>query len=91
MAAGVIVVGRTAAGANFYMNHRETAMVAETPDDAAQALIELEDAALRDRIARQAHRYISRWFPDAEPTALWRDLAASLAPQQRTSKTALAA
>lgn len=90
MAAGVIVVGRTAAGANFYMSHRETAMVAETPDDAARALVELEDASLRERIASQAHRYISRYFPDHEPTALWRGLAATLAAEARP-RQALAA
>jgi tetratricopeptide (TPR) repeat protein len=41
MASGIVVVGRTAKGANFSMKHGETAMIAETPAAAADALFEL--------------------------------------------------
>lgn len=71
MAAGIVVVGRTASGANFCMQHRETAMTAETPEDAAQCLRELEDAALRDKISHNAHKYISCYFPSEEPARFW--------------------
>jgi hypothetical protein len=73
MAAGIVVVGKSARGANFAMEHRTTAMVAETPEEAAAALVELEDAQLRDRISRAGHDFISRYFPGGEPTSFWRE------------------
>jgi glycosyltransferase involved in cell wall biosynthesis len=72
MAAGIVVVGKSARGANFAMEHRQTAMIAETPQEAAQSLRELEDAALRDRISRAGHAFIRRYFPSGEPTEFWR-------------------
>jgi glycosyltransferase involved in cell wall biosynthesis len=71
MAAGIVVVGRTAQGANFCMQHGETAMTAETPQKAAECLVELEDAALRDKISRKANEYISYYFPSEEPKRFW--------------------
>jgi dTDP-4-amino-4,6-dideoxygalactose transaminase len=71
MAAGIVVVGKSARGANFAMEHRRTAMVAETPEAAAESLIELEKEELRDAISRAGREYIARYFPDAEPTAFW--------------------
>jgi glycosyltransferase involved in cell wall biosynthesis len=73
MAAGIVVVGKSARGANFAMEHRRTAMVAETPADAAAALRELEEPGLRETIARNAHGLISRYFPEREPTEFWRN------------------
>jgi glycosyltransferase involved in cell wall biosynthesis len=73
MAAGIVVVGKSARGANFSMEHRETAMIAETPEEAAAALFELEDADLRDRISRAGHAFISRYFPAGDPTSFWRE------------------
>jgi glycosyltransferase involved in cell wall biosynthesis len=78
MAAGIVVVGRSARGANFSMEHRKTAMIAETPEAAAESLRELEDATLRDEISRNGHAFIRRYFKDAEPTALWRKTLAEL-------------
>ncbi|MBX7082243.1 MAG: glycosyltransferase [Nannocystaceae bacterium] len=72
MACGMVVVGKSATGANFSMQHRKTAMVAETPEVAAQCLRELEDATLRDQISRNAHEFISRYFPTGEPRRFWR-------------------
>ncbi|NJP11975.1 MAG: glycosyltransferase [Leptolyngbyaceae cyanobacterium RU_5_1] len=71
MASGIVVVGRTAQGANFCMEHRETAMTAETPEEAAQCLLELEDAELRDKLSHNAYHYIRRYFPSEEPTQFW--------------------
>lgn len=71
MAAGVVVIGRKATGANFAMEHRKTALVAETPAEAAQCLLDAEDDALRERIAEAAHAAISRYFPANEPTEFW--------------------
>lgn len=73
MAAGIIVVGRTAQGANFCMQHGETAMTAESAKDAAQCLRDLEDAVLRQKIAKNAHKYISYYFPSEEPTRFWQE------------------
>lgn len=81
MAAGIVVVGKSARGANFAMEHRRTAMIAETPEEAARALLELEDAALRDRIAREAHAFIARYFPQGEPTQFWRRTLEELRPR----------
>ncbi len=78
MAAGIVVVGRSARGANFAMEHGKTAMVAETPEEAAESLRRLEDATLRDTISRNAHAFIRRYFPEGEPTDLWRQTLAEL-------------
>lgn len=72
MACGMIVVGKSASGANFSMEHRKTAMIAETPEAAAESLLEIEDAGLRDSISKNAHAFISRYFPSGEPRAHWR-------------------
>jgi len=53
------------------MQHGETAMIAETPQKAAECLRELEDGVLRDRISRKAHDYISYYFPSEEPARFW--------------------
>lgn len=73
MAAGIVVVGKNARGANFSMEHRRTALVAETPDEAAACLREIEDHSLREEIARNGRDYISRFFPENEPTTLWQE------------------
>ena len=73
MAAGIVVVGKTARGANFCMQHRETAMTAETPEEAAKCLFELENAELRDKISRNAYDYISRYFPVKKPAHFWQE------------------
>jgi glycosyltransferase involved in cell wall biosynthesis len=73
MAAGIAVVGRDAGGANFCMKHRETALVAETPEEAAAALVEAEDPGLREQLSRTGHDFIRRFFPDREPSGFWRD------------------
>lgn len=75
MAAGIVVVGKTAKGANFCMEHKETAMIAETPEDAAQCLIELENAELRVRLSQNAYAYIQRYFPAGEPQQFWQMIA----------------
>jgi hypothetical protein len=60
------------------MEHRRTAMVAETPEAAAESLRELEDATLRDELSRNGHAFISRYFPDGEPMTHWRATLAEL-------------
>jgi hypothetical protein len=78
MAAGIVVVGRSARGANFSMEHRRTAMIANTPEEAAVALRELEEQELRDTIARNGWDFIRRYFPDAEPAEFWRSTLGEL-------------
>jgi hypothetical protein len=73
MASGIVVVGRTASGANFCMEHRKTAMVAETPQQAAECLIELDNSELRTTLAQNAYQYISRYFPTEEPKKFWQE------------------
>lgn len=72
MASGIVVVGRNARGANFSMEHRKTAMIANDAEHAAQCLLDLEDLALRKSIAENAHEFISRYFTKNEPTAFWK-------------------
>ena len=72
MAAGIIVIGKNARGANFLMENGKTSLVANTPEEAAQRLFDAEDAELRTRIATAAHDQISRYFPRTDPTAFWR-------------------
>ncbi|MGI0487300.1 glycosyltransferase family 1 protein [Pantanalinema rosaneae CENA516] len=86
MASGVVVVGKTARGANFCMEHRQTAMVAETPEAAAQCLLELEQAELRDRISRQAYQAIRYFFPSEEPTRFWQRCIQQYERSTRPSK-----
>lgn len=74
MAAGIVVLGRTAHGANFCMDHGKTAMTAENPQEAAQCLFELENMQLRDQISHNAHEYISQYFPSNAPTVFWQDV-----------------
>jgi hypothetical protein len=74
MACGMVVVGRSARGANFSMQHKETAMIAETPAEAAHCLRELEQPQLRDHLSRNGHAFISRYFPENEPTEFWRQI-----------------
>jgi len=72
MAAGIVVVGRDAAGANFYMKHRETALIANDPDQAVEALGEIENAAVREKLSRGAYAAARAWFPENEPTDFWK-------------------
>ena len=77
MASGIAVVGKDANGANFCMRHDETALVADTPEGVARALVELEDDLLRDRLSRAGSRYIQRYSPGQAPTEFWREAIAS--------------
>jgi glycosyltransferase involved in cell wall biosynthesis len=92
MAAGIVVVGKSARGANFSMEHQRTAMVAETPGEAAAALRELEDDTLRDTISRNAHAFIRRYFPSGEPATFWRSTLSDLGfPVRATAESSEAA
>ncbi|WNZ21448.1 glycosyltransferase [Leptolyngbya sp. NK1-12] len=73
MAAGVVVVGKNAKGANFCMEHRETAMTANTPEAAARCLFEIENPELRDLLTQNAYQAIKRYFPTEEPADFWRE------------------
>jgi len=71
MAAGVVVVGRNANGANFCMQHRKTALVCDYAEGTAAFLLALEKRSFREYLADNAYRYIQRFFPEAEPTRFW--------------------
>jgi hypothetical protein len=77
MASGIVVVGKTAKGANFCMEHRQTAMAAETPEEAARCLLELENAELRNHLSQNAYQYISQFFPTQTPKLFWQHVIAS--------------
>lgn len=76
LAAGVVVVGKNAKGANFSMQDGETALIANTVAEAVEKLFQAEDAELRIRIAKAGHKFISRYFPENEPAKFWRELLA---------------
>ena len=67
MAAGVVVIGKNATGANFSMQHNKTALVCNTVDETVENLFRAEDEKLRTELAGEAYNFISRYFPDAEP------------------------
>ncbi|MEO6185380.1 MAG: glycosyltransferase [Steroidobacteraceae bacterium] len=71
MAAGIVVIGRTATGANFSMRDGVTALIAESPDRAADRLLEAESQELREQLAAAGRDFISRYFARAEPLAFW--------------------
>jgi hypothetical protein len=56
------------------MEHRETAMIADTPEAAARCLLELENSELRELLAENARRAIKRYFPSEEPTEFWQQV-----------------
>ncbi|WP_299490080.1 glycosyltransferase [Acaryochloris sp. IP29b_bin.137] len=71
MAAGIVVVGKTARGANFCMEHGKTALTGETPAEVVQCLFQLEDQTLRNTLAQNGHDYIAQYFPDRKPAQFW--------------------
>jgi glycosyltransferase involved in cell wall biosynthesis len=71
MAAGVIVIGKNATGANFSMQHNKTALVCNTVDETVDSLFRAEDEKLRNELTNAAYDFISRYFPKAEPKAFW--------------------
>jgi glycosyltransferase involved in cell wall biosynthesis len=77
MSAGVVVVGKTAKGANFSMRHDETALIAQTVEGTVDAFFRLEDPALRRELSVAGHEFISRYHPDREPAEFWRRVLAS--------------
>jgi len=79
MAAGIVVVGKDACGANFYMKHRETAIVADEPNKAAEALATIEKEDVREHLSRNGYAIAKRWFPQAEPTSFWKSFLAQRA------------
>ena len=51
---------------------RKTAMVAETPQAAAQAFSNSKEGAARETVSRNGYEFIRRYFPENEPAAHWR-------------------
>jgi len=76
MAAGVVVIGKNATGSNFSMQDGETALVSSTVEETVTKLLEGEDDALRTRIAEAGYEFISRYFPENEPTEFWKQILA---------------
>jgi hypothetical protein len=77
MAAGVVVVGRNANGANYCMQHGKTAMVCNYPEGTAAFLLALERSAVRQNLADRAYAFIKRYFPEGEPTRFWKTILAN--------------
>jgi len=78
MAAGVVVLGKDALGANFCMRDGETALVGNSVEEAADAMRRAEDPELRDRLTQSARSWIARYFRDAEPRRFWQAFLARL-------------
>lgn len=76
MSAGIAVIGRDARGANFCMQHERTALVANDPESAAEALLRAEDHELRDAMTRRAAEQISEFFPEGRPKQFWQEVLA---------------
>lgn len=82
MAAGIVVIGRSANGANFCMQDERTALVAETPEQAAEALLRAEDAELREQLTKNGYAFIQRYFDTGEPHLFWKQVIQSFGPRQ---------
>jgi hypothetical protein len=78
MAAGIVVAGKNAGGASFYMRDRETALVANSVEEAAAALREIEASDLRQRLSETAYATAREFFPDAAPRRFWQTFVGSL-------------
>lgn len=72
MAAGIVVVGKTARGANFCMENGKTALTGETPAEVVQCLFQLENETLRNTLAQNGYDYIKQYFPEGKPAQFWR-------------------
>lgn len=75
MASGILVIGKNANGANFVMQHEKTALVANTPEEAAIMLKRAEDHELRTRLTQEGYNAIKRYFFDGDPAILWKQVA----------------
>ena len=73
MAAGVVLIGKNATGANFSMQHNKTALVCNTVDETVENLFRAENEKLRTELADEAYNFISRYFSDAEPKQFWEE------------------
>lgn len=71
MAAGIVVVGKTAQEANFCMQHGKTALTGDTPEAVVQCLFQLESASLRATLTHNAYDYIRQFFPEGQPKIFW--------------------
>lgn len=71
MAAGVAVAGKNARGASAYMRDDDNALIANTVEEAAAALLRLEDPQLRQRLTQSGYAYVQQFFREAEPTRFW--------------------
>jgi hypothetical protein len=78
MAAGIAVAGKNGGGASFYMRDGETALVANGVEEAADALLAIENAELRSHLSQAAYESIRDFFPEAAPTRFWRDFLAGI-------------
>lgn len=72
MSAGVVVVGKSAKGANFSMQHDETALISESVEGTVESFFRLEEPELRARLSKAGHEFISRYHPHREPADFWR-------------------
>jgi len=77
MAAGVVVVGKNANGANYCMQHGQTALVGDTAEVVAKYLCELEMLSIREFLATTAFEFIKQFFPNGQPTQFWQTILSS--------------
>src|SRR5260370_41991015 len=68
MAAGIVVVGKDARGANFYMKHRETALVANDPHPAPEALAAIEADEHPEELPPHVYTAAKTLVPEKETT-----------------------
>jgi hypothetical protein len=87
MAGGMVVAGKDARGASFYMRDGENALIANTAESASAALCAIEDPQLRQRLAQAAYDHIQRFFPDAEPRRFWEGYLCGLETGDESRRT----
>ena len=79
MALGVPVLARRNTGNTSIIKHRRTGLIFDTPDEAAQYLLELDNNIdLRDLLIKQAEKYVHKHHNITNETKAYRNLLRSL-------------
>ncbi|CAF3417349.1 unnamed protein product [Rotaria sp. Silwood1] len=79
MTLGVPVLARRNTGNTSVIKHRKTGFLFDTPDEAAQYLVEVDNCTeLRNELIRQAEKYVKKYHNIANETKAYRNLLVNL-------------
>ncbi|CAF2066233.1 unnamed protein product [Rotaria magnacalcarata] len=79
MTLGIPVLARRNTGNTSIIKHRKTGFIFDTPDEAAQCLVELDSCnELRHELIQQAEKYVKKYHNISNETKAYRNLLLSL-------------